>query len=153
MKRILVKGIHGGKYTLIDEDDFERCKSKSWYMNHKGRPKAIHKIGTKWKQIFLHRFILGFPNGQIDHIDGNPLNNQKKNLRICSNAQNQFHRKPKKKSGFKGVCASGKKWEARITFKQKGIHLGTFGTKEEAAREYNKAAKKYFGDFAWLNPV
>lgn len=155
MKRIKLTGRNGiGKFALVDTQDFERCSAKSWYVSSKGRPKAIHKMDGKWKQVTMHRFILNFPVGKlIDHIDGNPLNNQRENLRLCSIVENHYNRRPCAKSGFKGVRPSGTLWEARITLAGKAIILGSFKEKTEAAMAYNAAAKKYFGEFAWLNPV
>lgn len=153
MKRILIGGIRGGAYALVDDQDFEVCSKKSWYMSSKGRPKAIHKIGSCWKQVFMHRLILDSPKGElVDHIDGNPLNNQRENLRVCSYAQNQQNRRPRV-AGYKGVQLNKKKWEVRITVAKKKLYLGCFNTKEEAALVYNEAAKRYFGEFAWLNKV
>ncbi len=59
------------------------------------------------------------------------------------------------KSGFKGVCwyKARNKWICYITAMNKRIHLGYFTDKVEAAKAYNAAAKKHFGEFAWLNPI
>lgn len=156
MKKIFIGGKRGGDFALVDDEDFELCSSKSWHMSMKMRPKASYKIGDRWKNVSMHRLILNFPEGkQIDHKDGNPLNNQKSNLRTCSNTQNQYHRKPKKGCKYKGIYqVKGKgKWLSHIMFNNKMKHLGTFESDKDAARAYNKAAKKYFGEFAWLNPV
>lgn len=154
MKRIFIGGIRGGKYALVDDEDFEKCSKKSWYMTNRGRARSNHKINDKWKLIFLHRFIMDFPKDkQIDHKNGDPLDNRRSNLRLCTPAQNQINSPPKSGRRFKGIRPNGEKWEARIKVSQKDIYLGMFIKEIDAARAYNEAAKKYFKEFAWLNPV
>lgn len=114
------------------------------------------KKGTRIN-IYFHRFIMKLNDSkkQIDHIDNNPLNNCKNNLRICDNSINNQN-KPKQcnnKSGYKGVVFRHKtqKYTAQIGYNKKQIYLGSFNTAEEAAKSYNIAAKKYFGDLAGVN--
>ena len=91
----------------------------------------------------------------IDHINHNGLDNRRENLRICTNAENNRHRrKPKNNtSGYKGVCwdKSKKKWRARIEKDNKNIHIGYYNILEEAARAYDAKAKELFGKYAQLN--
>ncbi len=106
----------------------------------------------------MHRLLIKIPNGfQIDHIDGNGLNNQKLNLRIATASQNQINRGKQKNntSGFKGVFGrkDKNKWRAQIKFHGKTKHLGYADDKIEAARIYNKAAVERFGEFARLNQL
>jgi hypothetical protein len=93
----------------------------------------------------------------IDHIDGNPSNNQFENLRCCtSNLNNLYNTKPQKgTSEYKGVCykQKSKKWTAQITVDRISIHLGCFDDEKNAALKYNEAARYYFGEFARINEV
>ena len=99
---------------------------------------------------------------QVDHINGNTLDNRKENLRLCTNQQNAMHRGKTKnnKSGYKGVRYMKKKkgminehskpWQAQIYLNQKQIYLGCYKTPEEAARAYDKKAIELFGEYATL---
>jgi hypothetical protein len=91
---------------------------------------------------------------EIDHINGDGLDNRRENLRICNHQQNSGNQGPRGGSSrFKGVCwhKNHRIWAAfiGIDFKQK--HLGHFHTEEEAARAYDVAALEHFGEFAKLN--
>lgn len=94
----------------------------------------------------------------IDHIDGNTLNNSIDNLRLVSNKQNQQNRATKNKnnsSGYKGVTwdKNRNKWIAQITVEGKCKFLGRYDCKIKAALAYNRAAIKYFKEYAALNKV
>lgn len=113
--------------------------------------------GTYFK---VHRIIWAIvtgadPNGQIDHIDGVGANNKWTNLRLASHTQNCFNQRllPRNKSGFKGVsyCNTRRTWVAMITVSGVQMNLGRYADKETAARAYDVAATKHFGDFAFLN--
>lgn len=142
------------RFALVDNEDFELVKNYKWCVN--GCNMVCSRI--KGKFITLHRFIMMPPKDKdIDHINGNRLDNQRINLRICTRSQNCANRNSTKpnKSGYRGVIfrESSKKWRAIIRVKQKTIHLGLYFNKLEAAKQYNQAAIKYFGEFARLNPI
>jgi len=103
----------------------------------------------------MHRQIIHVPEGYvIDHINGNGLDNRKANLRPATVAQNAWNSKKRNpRSGYKGVCFDKDKglWRAAIVCNRKRIHLGYFKDKTTAAKAYDKAAKKYHGQFASLN--
>lgn len=101
----------------------------------------------------MHNQIMNPPKGmEVDHRDRDGLHNWRENLRVCTHAQNSMNRGPSSVTGFKGVRLYGsKKYIAQIKFRKKFFHLGIFTEAEEAARAYDAAAKKFFGDFAWLN--
>ena len=101
----------------------------------------------------MHRLIMNTPDGMVvDHINGNGLDNQKVNLRNCTDGENKRNRNMPRgnTSGLKGVSWSkqNKKWDARISTNNKQICLGTFSNKEDAYRAYVDACQKYHGNFA-----
>ena len=90
----------------------------------------------------------------IDHINGNGLDNRRANLRLATVAQNAWNSKKRKsRSGYKGVCydKAKRRWRAAIVHHGRRIHLGYFKEKLEAAKAYDTAAIKYFGQFAHTN--
>lgn len=122
-------------------------------MNYVGNKKGY----PSYKREYLHRLITKAPKGLfVDHINGDKLDNRKKNLRICTSAQSACNTKTSSnsKSGFKGVWKLPYgRWCAQITKNREKIHVGVFDTPEEAALAYNKKAKELHGEFAWLNKV
>lgn len=84
------------KIALIDDEDFEAINEFKWYANkHRNTYYALRHlpINSSKKLCYMHRVIMKSPTRkQIDHIDGNGLNNQKSNLRICTGSQNQQNR-------------------------------------------------------------
>lgn len=143
-----------GKFALVDNDDIERIFKHSWCMHTHG----YAQCRSNKKILLMHRFIMGAKPGQvIDHINGNKLDNRKKNLRFCTMSQN-FANRPitiSNSTGYKGVDwrEERKKFRARIRINYKNIFLGYFDTAEEAAKRYNREAKRLFGEFALLNKV
>lgn len=103
----------------------------------------------------MHRLLV-HSTADVDHIDGNGLNNCFCNLRAATKSQNSMNKCPIKKRGdskYKGVCRNKKNWSAQITLQKKKRHLGTFTHEIDAAKAYNEAATKYFGEFARLNII
>lgn len=134
---------------LCDPEDEERLALFRWRIKD-GRPYSIEKREV----IFPQWVILGKPYGRvIDHKDGDPFNNKKENLRYCTDAENSRNRRMHctNTTGFKGVVAHQGKFKAQIGVNCRAIYLGVYTTAEEAARAYDAAALKYFGDFARLN--
>lgn len=132
----------------IDAEDVEKCRKFKWSRHNAGY------VAAKAGRILLHRLVLGILNTRKegDHIKGDRLDNRKEFLRVCSHAQNAMNtgRRKNNKSGLKGVypLRSGR-WSASIWVQGKGKWLGSFPSKEEAARSYNKAASEFFGEFAF----
>lgn len=152
------------KFALIDNGDYDALSNHKWYAS-KDRNSwyATRKIRIASKKITvrMHRVILGlkcFDGKEVDHIDGNGLNNQRSNLRTCTNQQNHFNQRPQKKkksSRFKGVYRHKevKKWSSQIKINGRKINLGCFIKEVDAAKAYNEGALKYFGEFARPNII
>ena len=110
----------------------------------------------KKKSLKLHHLIAGTPlKGHcIDHINGDPLDNRRANLRPCTKAQNNRNRhKIRGEVSYKGVRKVGERYRAEISHQNKRKSLGYHDTPEEAALAYNEAARLYHGEFAYLNDV
>ncbi len=152
-----------GQVALVDDEDFEELSKYNWYAMWCRNSKkfyAARNISTSKKHtILMHRQILGLTDSrtQVDHEDSSGLNNQRYNLRIVTNQQNQFNQKRQLNSSskYKGVTwrEDMNKWVARIKINRKTKHLGCFIKETDAAIAYNEAARKLFGEFALLNEV
>ncbi len=144
-----------GKVAIVDAEDYPWLNKRNWYANRAKR--TYYARGTiKGKHAPMHRQILNAPpHLVVDHINRNGLDNRKSNLRLCTHFQNQRNRRPGRNgsSKYKGVRWSkrDKKFRAGITCNRKSYHLGMFESEIDAAKAYDNAAKKVFGEFAYLN--
>ena len=157
-----------GKFALIDDSDFEWLSQWKWNAHNRngklyaarGKYERLGFYKYKMSTISMHREIMKAEKGQeIDHINGDSLDNRRGNLRITDrfgNCQNASLYK-NNKSGYKGVHFvkdtqyKKKKWVAYIQSNKKLQHLGYFATAKEAAQAYNKKAKELFGEYAKEN--
>ena len=149
-----------GKIAIVDDEDYEHLSQWSWHYGCDGYAVRTVYLGGgakngKYKKIFMHNQIMKFPVGRfVDHIDRNTLNNQKSNLRICTQSQNSANSLTRAGSSkFKGVSwnKNVKKWQSRIMVNYDNKYLGCFGNEEDAARAYDIAAVRLFGQFALTN--
>ena len=153
-----------GNVALVDDEDYENISKYSWSYHGAGyAARGYHKDG-KLIILKMHQQIIGnVPDGyEIDHINGNKLDNRRCNLRTISHQENVFNTKKRvlqnpgiRPSKYKGVNWRDErhKWVSRITLNGKRFYLGLYETEEEAAIAYNKAALQLFGDCARLNSV
>jgi hypothetical protein len=144
-----------GKLVKIDESEAHRLVGKAWHINNSGYVNhCFLDVDKRIKAELLHRSIIGAKPGQIvDHIDGDKLNNQRSNLRLCTHSENVKNRKVSKhsKSGLKGVRKHKNKWSATITSDKVIYRLGQYDTPELAHAAYCEASKKLHGEFSRLN--
>jgi hypothetical protein len=151
-----------GKVALVDDCDFEYLNQWNWHYHKRGYAvcnvggRKRHQLRTMHSMI-ASRMRLVLITKEVDHKDGNGLNNQRNNLRPATSSQNKMNQKLKINniSGFKGVSwdKENNKWRASIGLNGRNLKLGRFTTPIEAAKVYNTAALEYFGEFARLNPV
>ncbi|QIG74325.1 HNH endonuclease protein [Rhizobium phage RHph_N65] len=139
----------------VDDEDAEAVGRYIWHVTHHGYIGTNIKVDGRWRAVKLHRWLLGVadPNVFIDHINGDPKDNRRENLRPCTRLENAANQRPRPgaTSVFKGVSKladnRGRPWRASIQAKV----IGHFSTEEEAARAYDTAARKTYGQFAYLN--
>ncbi len=135
--------------AVFDKCDYGLVKPFTWRLDKGGYAIANNYkrsgLDINKKSILMHRLIMGHPIGkQIDHINQNPLDNRKENLRLVSNFENSSNKKYRNKLNIIGVRKVGKKYKAYINQNKKFIHLGGFDTLEEAKKARKDAERKYF---------
>lgn len=132
---------------IVDKDDYEKVKDYCWYKNTGGYVTTTSDGTT----IKIHQVIMNGKN--IDHINGDKLDNRKINLRFCTTAENvrNVGIRSNNTSGVTGVSYSKRegKWKSNITYSGVVIRLGTFTNKEDAIKARKEAEEKYFGEFAY----
>jgi len=145
-------------HVIIDAEDFISLCNRKWSLWQKTQSQSRYaRSNEKGKTIYMHREIMNAPKGmEIDHINGNGLDNRKSNLRVCTKAQNQQNAKKRtgKSSVFKGVCweKDRRKWRASIKpVNKKRFNIGRFISEIDAAKAYDVEALYYFGEFAKTN--
>ena len=146
-----------GKVALIDDEDLTLVSGRKWHaMKSRQAIYAATYDAPSQKHMKLHRLITNAPaNLCVDHINGDALDNRRCNLRLCTNAENirNQSRQKNNKSGYNGVIwdKSRNRWRAQIQANKKNVNLGMFVDIVDAARAYDMAAKRVFGEFARLN--
>lgn len=154
----LIDTTKGQQYKICD-CHYEMANKWKWTAFQSGRSKTWYIVRRelrdgRQKTILLHRWIMGMPDKSmvVDHLDGNGLNNQCKNLRLCTQSQNNANQRGAKKgskSGHKGVYwhSAAQKWCAEVVYDHKKYYLGLFKNKLDAVEAYNKKAKELHGEF------
>jgi hypothetical protein len=142
------------KTALVDDKDYKRLKHYNW----QAKPDKKTCYAIRFGGVLMHRQIMGLRRGdkrQIDHKNGNGIDNRRENLRISSHIENCQNRRLRSNttSKYKGVCwhKNTNKWQCRITQHKKVICLGYYSNEIDAAKAYDKTAKRLFGEFARLN--
>ncbi|MEK6883422.1 MAG: HNH endonuclease [Nanoarchaeota archaeon] len=158
MKKIILTGKIGlGKFALVDDGDYQKINSIKWYFCEGYARHDIRFSKTSKKIIFMHRVVLNNFNRniEIDHINGDKLDNRRNNLRIVTRQQNMFNRRKRKllSSKYKGVSwnKKNKNWRAMIRINNRTLNIGSFRNEQDAASAYDIKAKEIFGEYSHLN--
>lgn len=144
---VLIPLANGKGFVKVSPEDRELALKYKWHLS----------CGYANATIVMHRHILNLSTFDewIDHINGDPLDNRRSNLRIASRAQNNMNKRKLKKgtSKFRGVKRDSKwqVWYASIGINNKALNLGRYINEEDAARAYDSAALYYFKEFALTN--
>lgn len=155
MRELPVRGAE--RPALVDDGDFEIVSAKHWGLT---RGAVVHyfvdPLSRKTRGVSLHRFILRPPSTLVvDHIDHDPLNNRRANLRLCKQRDNarNLRKRPGGTSRFKGVHFDARRglWVASITVDYRTKFLGHYRDEVSAAHRYDEEAARRFGEYAFLN--
>jgi GTP-binding protein HflX len=142
-----------GKSAIVDAADFEWLNRHKWRTT--GGTKGYVQCRIATKSVYMHRLIMNPPPGMVvDHINGNVWDNRRRNLRVCTRAQNSMNARGRAGTSiFKGVFweSRTRKWTAVIVYGGKARRLGSFVDEAEAARAYDRKARQLFGKYAYLN--
>lgn len=151
--------INGGLFAVIDDTDADRVSQHTWWQVRPPHARTIYaRTEISNNAVAMHRFILGLrpEDGlDVDHKNGNGLDNRRENLRLATTSQN-IANAPKRRgaytSRFKGVTRHSQgRWQALVTKDYQRHYLGLFDSEEDAARAYDEKARQLHGEFAWLN--
>lgn len=153
MKTITTKK---GEQILVDDDVYLWASQFDWRVTNERK----YKYAVTGGRHKMHRIVMGTMRDSklfVDHINGNGLDNRRENLRVCTVSENFMNQclRTNNSSGYKGVhkLKAGGKYQSFCAVGGKRIYLGVFDTAEQAAIEYNRAAKRMHGEFARLNII
>ena len=150
-----------GEFAIVDECDYEHLSKWKWhYCHHYAARSTPRDTRGRKTMVYMHRVVLermGCVNFQhTDHVNHDRLDNRRNNLRPATCSQNIANSRFRSGSSkYQGVSWdwSRDKWQAQIRVQRVNKALGRFDDELEAARAYNRAALKAFGEFATLNEV
>ncbi|MGA2093827.1 MAG: HNH endonuclease [Sedimentisphaerales bacterium] len=149
-----------GEWAKVDPADYYKYKDIKWFTKGNGKNfYAFTSIKTGPYQttlVSMHRMMMNPPEGMVvDHRNNDGEDNHRENLRVVTRSQNQQNRRKiaGTSSKYIGVSRNKKdvKWEASIRRTGKKIRLGRFANEEDAARAYDAAARKFYGEEAKVN--
>lgn len=142
----------GDKRVVVDDSVFDFLSTVRWHVNNKsGKFYAIYRpyVGGKRKSVQMHRIVAMAPqDAEVDHINGDTLDNRFENLRLCTRAQNTVNSVGRVgKYGYRGVRKAAKKWRVIVA----GQDVGYYYDIKEAANAYDNEVVRRYGDFAVTN--
>lgn len=138
-----------GKSVKVSPEDYDWASQQRWHLSQ--RYASRRRNG---RVEALHRLIAGAAPGQhVDHINRDPLDNRRENLRLCTPAENAWNMRAHQDamSRYKGVTFAEGVWIAQVGHHRRSVYIGAFRTEEEAARAYDAVALHLFGEFAHPN--
>lgn len=149
-------GLSCGGLCVVDREDLDIVSEYPWYRSRTSN--QVYTKNSKQGLVSMSRLIMGVTDDLsvlVDHKDRDPLNNTRKNLRLCTSSQNNCNKRALAKSSsvYKGVSIDkvNNKWRSQITLYGKNYNLGRFDCEIEAAKAYDAKAKELHGEFAYLN--
>lgn len=144
------------QFAIVDQADFEHVTKHKWQYNGGYARRSVY--GKTRTQVLMHRAILERSLGrclnhqeQVDHINGDRLDNRRSNLRVASQDQNMRNKRQYNTLGYTGVSKHKKRFQAKIHFDCATFYIGSFPTVEEAAWMRDQWAIELHGEFAALN--
>ena len=150
-----------GQRATVDDDDWEWLSKWKWRAWWRSDIRGFYAVRTehadgKAKMVLMHRIVMGaYPGQKTDHWDHDTLNNQRPNLRLCTNAENARNQRKHLdgRSTFKGATwiAYRQRWQAQIGVSGRKFFLGYFINERDAALAYDRKARELFGEFALTN--
>jgi hypothetical protein len=141
------------RFAIVDAADYEWLSKYRWFAKGGGGGLFYAGRAERGRIIMMHREIMQTPPGMVtDHINHNPVDNRRVNLRNCTPEENQRNRRAKSnKSGFVGVYPYGKRWRALIQQKGEVVYEEVFDDKVEAAKARDRKVFELFGEVIGLN--
>ena len=150
--RIYLRGGHSDIFTIVDRGDAELLRLTRWYLHTGGYASRCIQINGRTHSILMHRVVAGATTTQqVDHINGNKLDNRRANLQICSQSINVIKSRKYSKpttSQYRGVnrMTGSELWDCRITIDGQWYRLGLFRDEDVAGAIAGKARNDYFSN-------
>lgn len=147
-----------GRRAIVDACDYPTLSRYSWRYSNGRAARSINFLDPhgKWRNrsVYMHRSILNAPTEmEVDHINGDALDNRRCNLRLATRQENQMNKGAmyRARCRYVGVSPEGSRFVAHIMHKGRRYRIGAFDTDIEAARARDVKALELCGEFARLN--